>query len=92
MEMSTEIGILLAYALGIFALYVVGYMFLVPIKILLRLLINSAAGAVSILLINWIGGFWGIHISLNLLSAVLIGVLGVPGAVLLILYHTAMFW
>lgn len=54
MEMSTEIGILLAYALGIFALYVVGYMFLVPIKVLLRLVINSVAGAISILAINWI--------------------------------------
>ena len=85
--MSTEIGILLAYALGIFALYVVGYMFLIPIKIILRLIINSVAGAVSILLINWIGSFWGIHISLNVLSAVIVGVLGVPGAILLAVYH-----
>ena len=87
MDMSTEIGILLAYALGIFALYVVGYMFLIPIKIILRLIINSVAGAVSILLINWIGSFWGIHISLNVLSAVIVGVLGVPGAILLAVYH-----
>ena len=87
MEMSTEIGILLAYALGIFALYVVGYMFLVPIKIILRLLINSVAGAISIVVINWIGSYWGIHISLNVLSAVIIGILGVPGAVLLAVYH-----
>lgn len=87
MEMSTEIGILLAYALGIFALYVVGYIFLVPIKIILRLVINSVAGAISILLINWIGGYWGIHISLNVLSAVIVGILGVPGAILLAVYH-----
>ena len=88
MEMSTEIGILLAYALGIFALYVVGYIFLVPIKIILRLVINSVAGAISILLINWIGGYWGIHISLNVLSAVIVGILGVPGAILLAVYHS----
>lgn len=86
--MSTEIGILLAYALGIFALYVVGYIFLVPIKIILRLVINSVAGAISILLINWIGGYWGIHISLNVLSAVIVGILGVPGAILLAVYHS----
>jgi inhibitor of the pro-sigma K processing machinery len=83
MEMSTEIGILLAYALGIFALYVIGYMFLVPIKILLRLVINSIAGAVAILGINWAGAFWGLHISLNILSAVIVGLLGVPGAIFL---------
>lgn len=87
MEMSTEIGILLAYALGIFALYVVGYMFLVPIKVLLRLVINSVAGAISILVINWIGAYWGLHISLNILSAVIVGILGVPGAILLVVYH-----
>jgi len=91
MEMSTEIGILLAYALGIFALYVVGYLFLVPIKILLRLVINSIAGAICILAINWIGAYWGIHISLNLLSAVIVGVLGVPGALLLAVYHAVGF-
>ena len=82
-----EIGILLAYALGIFALYVVGYMFLVPLKILLRLVINSVAGGIAILAINWIGGYWGIHISLNVLSAVIVGILGIPGAVLLAVYH-----
>ena len=87
MEMSTEIGILLAYAIGIFALYIVGYMFLVPLRILLRLVINSAAGAVLILLINWIGGHWDIHIPLNILSAVIVGLLGVPGAILLAAYH-----
>jgi inhibitor of the pro-sigma K processing machinery len=87
MEMSTEIGILLAYALGIFALYVVGYMFLVPIKILLRLVINSVAGAIAILTINWIGAYWGLHISLNVISAVIVGVLGVPGAISLAVYH-----
>lgn len=87
MDMSTEIGILLAYALGIFALYVVGYMFLVPIKIILRLIINSVAGAISIILINLIGSFWGIHISLNILSAVIVGILGVPGVILLAAYN-----
>jgi inhibitor of the pro-sigma K processing machinery len=87
MEMSTEIGILLAYALGIFALYVIGYMFLVPIKILLRLVINSIAGALAILVINWAGAFWGLHISLNVLSAVIVGLLGIPGALFLAGYH-----
>jgi len=87
MDMSTEIGILLAYALGIFALYVIGYMFLVPIKILLRLVINSIAGALAILVFNWIGAFIGLHISLNLLSAVIVGLLGVPGAIFLAGYH-----
>ena len=85
MEMSTELGILLAYAFGIFALYVVGYMFLVPIRIILKLLLNSCLGGLFILLFNWVGGYWGFHISLNALSAIIVGLLGLPGAILLLL-------
>lgn len=84
MEMSMEIGILLAYAFGIFALYVVGYLFLVPIKMLLRLILNSILGGVFIILVNFIGSYWDFHLPLNLLSAIMVGVLGLPGAVLLI--------
>jgi len=84
MEMSTEIGILLAYAIGIFALYVIGYMFLVPIKIILKLLLNSALGGIFILLFNWIGAYWDLHIALNIFSAVIVGLLGLPGAILLL--------
>lgn len=86
MEMSTEIGILLAYAFGIFALYVVGYMFLVPLKIILRLLLNSCLGGIFILLFNWIGGNWDLHIPLNVFSAVIVGLLGLPGAIILLLF------
>lgn len=84
MEMSTEIGILLAYAFGIFALYVIGYMFLVPIKILLKLIINSILGGLFIILVNWVGVYWDIHIPLNLFTSVIVGILGLPGAILLL--------
>lgn len=84
MEMSTELGILLAYAIGIFILYVIGYLFLVPIKFLVRLTINSLLGGVFILLVNWMGGSFGVHIPLNFFTAVLVGILGLPGAILLL--------
>lgn len=80
MDMTTEIGILIAYAFGIIALYVVGYLFLVPLKLVLRLVINSVMGGLFILLFNWIGGYFDLHIALNWISAVVIGFLGIPGA------------
>lgn len=82
--MGFEIGILLAYAFGVLILYLLGYFLLMPVKLLLRLMLNSALGGFAILLINWIGGFWGLHIPLNLLSAVIVGVLGIPGVILLL--------
>ncbi|WP_246019591.1 pro-sigmaK processing inhibitor BofA family protein [Bacilliculturomica massiliensis] len=80
MDMSTEIGILIAYAFGIIVLYVVGYLFLVPLKLVLRLVLNSLAGGAFILLFNWIGGYLGFHMALSWISAVVVGVLGIPGA------------
>lgn len=80
MDMTTEIGILIAYAFGMIALYVVGYLFLVPLKWVLRFIANSLMGGAFVLLFNWLGGYLGLHIALNWLSAVTIGFLGVPGA------------
>lgn len=81
MDMTTEIGILIAYAFGMIVLYVVGYLFLVPLKLVLRLLGNSLLGGLFIVMFNWIGGSFGLHIALNCFSAVVIGILGLPGAV-----------
>ncbi len=87
MEMSVEIGILLAYGFGILVLYILGYLFLVPLRFLLKLIGNSIAGGLFILVVNWIGGNWDIHIPLNLLSALFVGVLGLPGAILLLILN-----
>lgn len=88
MEMSMEIGILLAYAFGILVLYIIGYLFLVPIRMLFRLIVNSVLGGLLIIAVNLIGSFWDFHIPLNILSAICVGILGVPGVVLLyILSH-----
>lgn len=84
MAMGTEIGIMLAYGFGILALYIVGYLLLVPLKFMLKLIGNSILGGLLIILINLLGGGLGITIPLNFLTALLVGVLGIPGAVLLI--------
>ncbi len=87
MEMGTEIGILLAYGFGILVLYILGYLLLVPLKFLLKLVGNSVLGGIFILFINWVGSSWDVHIPLNFLSAVFVGVLGLPGAVLLLILN-----
>jgi inhibitor of the pro-sigma K processing machinery len=54
------------------------------IKILKKLLINTVLGAVLLAVINFIGIYFNFNIALNIYSALIIGVLGVPGLVLLI--------
>lgn len=87
MEMSTEIGIMLAYGFGILVLYVLGYLFFVPLKFLIKLIVNSVLGGLFILVVNWIGAFWDIFIPLNIFSAVMVGILGLPGAALLLIFN-----
>lgn len=85
MDFGMEIGIFLAYGIGFFTIFFFGKLLLAPVKILARLLFNSLAGAAFIALINLVGGTFGVGIPLNLLNAFIIGVLGIPGALMLCL-------
>ena len=68
----------------IVVLWIVGRIFLVPLKALLKLVVNSTLGGLLIFIINLIGSTWKFHIGLNIVTAILVGLLGIPGAVLLI--------
>ncbi|PYG89008.1 inhibitor of the pro-sigma K processing machinery [Ruminiclostridium sufflavum DSM 19573] len=54
------------------------------VKLVKKLLINTVLGAVLLAVINFIGLYFNFYIALNIYSALIIGVLGVPGLVLLI--------
>ena len=53
-------------------LFVIGKIFIVPIKWILKLAFNSIVGAVLIWIINMIGGIWGFHMGLNIYTSVLV--------------------
>ena len=56
-----------------------------PVKIILKLLLNTVIGFGALFLINYLGGMIGISIAVNWLNAVIIGVFGVPGVALILL-------
>ena len=62
-----------------------GKRFIVPIRIILKLVINSCLGMLIIFIINLIGQSFSFHIGLNILNAIIVGILGIPGAALLII-------
>ena len=64
---------------------IIGKIFIVPIKWILKLIFNSILGGILIYIINFVGANWGFHIGLNFYTSILIGSLGIPGAVFLIL-------
>lgn len=80
-----EPNILIAYLIGILFIFFIGRIFIIPIKHIFKLILNSIVGGVLILLINLIGENFGFHIGLNLITAIFVGLLGIPGSVLLVL-------
>lgn len=80
-----EINTIGTFIICIILLFIIGKIFIWPLKKILKLVFNSVLGGVLIYVINIIGMNFGFHIGLNLLTAVLVGILGVPGAILLVL-------
>lgn len=76
---------IIAYIACIFFLFIFGRIFIVPIKTILKLVINSILGGISIFLINIIGSFFNFHIGLNLVTSIFVGILGIPGAIVIII-------
>lgn len=73
------------YILGILVVLVVSGIFLKPIKFVLKLVANSVAGALLLYLINLLGKGIGIHIGLNPITAVAVGIFGLPGVIAILL-------
>ncbi|KPU45789.1 sigmaK-factor processing regulatory protein BofA [Oxobacter pfennigii] len=62
-----------------------------PIKWLLKLLFNSAIGAMAILLFNLLGRYINFSIGLNPGSILTVGALGIPGFILLLFLKFYLF-
>lgn len=59
-----------------------------PIKWALKLLLNALLGFVILFIVNFFGSYIGLSISVGWVSALIAGLLGVPGIILLILIET----
>ncbi len=55
-----------------------------PLANLGKLLMRSAVAFCVMWAVNVVGGFFGFHIGLNLISALTVGLFGVPGIALLL--------
>lgn len=81
-----EFNVIIAYVFGIILLYVVGRMFLMPIKLIFRLIYNGLIGGAMLWALNFVGLHIGFTIAINPITALIAGFLGLPGVILLILF------
>ena len=76
---------ILAGLLAGFLLVALIRVFSVPLKLTLKLLVNTLLGFAVLWLINRTAAFTGVSLGLNLWNALTIGILGLPGVLLLLL-------
>ena len=83
---------LITYLACICFIFLFGKLFIVPLKKILKLILNSILGGISIYIINLVGANFGFHIGLNFFTSVIIGLLGLPGAICLIIVKLLIGW
>jgi inhibitor of the pro-sigma K processing machinery len=76
--------LVVSFALGLGLLYAIGWLLLVPMRFLWRLIAGGLMGALALWLINQLSGITGIYIAINPFTALSVGFLGLPGAALVI--------
>ena len=76
---------MIIYLACICFLFIFGRIFILPIKSIIKLVLNSILGGLIIYIINLVGAAFSFHIGLNYITAIAVGILGVPGAVLLVI-------
>lgn len=79
------LGTAVGYALGILIICISARIFFVPIKMVLRLILNSALAVGVMFLINLAGPLINLYIGINPISALVVGILGIPGLCVLLL-------
>ena len=75
--------LIVAFALGLTLLYLIGWLLLVPMRLMWRLMAGSLLGALALMIINRFGALLNYSLPLNPLSALAVGALGLQGVALI---------
>ena len=80
----------LSFLVALIVLFLVLKIIAVPIKIIIKLMLNALAGGVVLFLINMIGAGFGFVLDINWITSLIVGIFGVPGVILVILLQIVM--
>lgn len=87
MELSFILPFLVVVVIGFIILKILA----LPMKIIIKLLINALVGGIVLWIINLVGANFGFSIILNWITAIVVGTLGIPGVILVVLFQI-FFW
>ena len=80
-----QINSFLIYFVYLVFIFIICKIFILPLKFILKMLINSILGVILLFLINTIGTYIGFHIGINIVTILIVAFLGIPGIILLLL-------
>ncbi len=75
----------ITYLACICFLFLFGRLFVIPIRKILKIVVNSILGGIVLWIINFVGVNFGFSIGINVFTSLIVGILGLPGTVCLIL-------
>lgn len=78
-----EVGVILATLLLLLVIYLIVRLTLGPLKVLTRFFVHCVLALLVLVGLNLVGLYAGFHLPVNPVSVVGVGVLGLPGLVLL---------
>lgn len=76
--------LILSFAIGLALLCLIGYLLLVPMRFMWRLVAGGVMGALALGLVNLLGALVGFKVEINPFTAMAVGFLGLPGAALVV--------
>lgn len=76
------VGILI----GLGVLLLIGKILVLPLKVLWKLLINGAMGAILLFIVNAVDHTFGLNIEITMITALVAGFFGVPGVIALLIF------
>ena len=81
---ANRIKIMIADLLIVNIVFLFIKILLTPMKLIFKLLLNTGCGFICLFLLNLLSGITGIVFELNFITAAIVGFLGLPGIVLLL--------
>jgi len=78
------LNVIIAALFLLVILYIVAQVFIKPVKLLWKLLLNSAVGLILLLIVNYLSSYFDFSLPINIISVLIAGFLGIPGVILLI--------
>ena len=77
-----ESGVVVAFAVGMLVLCIIGKLVSLPLRLIWKLITNSIIGAFLLCIVK----LFGLHVQINIITALIAGVFGIPGVIGVTIY------